>query len=119
MVRNSLDDCIVLSGNDNPVDSAHRSQRLNVRETVPTFSTSGSLDEFYRYDVDATANPDPSFTLIESPDGMTIHPQTGVISWQPLEGQQGAMDWSRAIRVVVAPSDPFPPLVGLCFHSCG
>ena len=48
-------------------------------------------------------------------------PKFGLVErWKNPANEAGcAMDWSRAILVVVAPSDQFPPLVGLFFHSFG
>lgn len=75
------------------VATVTRSQRLDVPETAPVFSsnpvTSGSLDGPYSYDVNSTANPEATYSLVTAPTGMTIDPATGLISWQPVEGQVG------------------------------
>jgi hypothetical protein len=39
------------------------------------------VDQAYRYDVDATGNPAPTYQLVTSPLGMTINSVTGVIQW--------------------------------------
>lgn len=71
-----------------------RSQRLDVPEVAPIITsnpvTSGSLDSVYSYDVNATGNPEATFSLVTAPAGMSIHPNTGLISWQPIEGQTGS-----------------------------
>jgi hypothetical protein len=45
--------------------------------------TTASVGQPYTYDVEATGNPLPTYALLEQPPGMTINPQTGVISWTP------------------------------------
>jgi len=42
-----------------------------------------NLGDSYSYDVDATGDPDPTFSLLVSPAGMTINSTTGLISWNP------------------------------------
>lgn len=39
--------------------------------------------QLYTYDVEATGNPAPTFSLTTNPAGMTINPSTGVIQWTP------------------------------------
>ena len=41
------------------------------------------VDELYSYDVDAAGNPAPIYTLTESPGGMTIDANSGLIEWTP------------------------------------
>ncbi|MFH1843553.1 MAG: C25 family cysteine peptidase, partial [bacterium] len=48
-----------------------------------TARTVGWIGQEYSYDVEATGLPVPAFALAESPDGMTIDSETGVISWMP------------------------------------
>ena len=43
--------------------------------------TTASLGSPYSYDVEATGNPAPSYSLDSSPQGMSIEAMTGVISW--------------------------------------
>ncbi len=45
--------------------------------------TSATLYEAYAYDVEATGNPTPTFTLTTAPAGMTIDAATGLIGWTP------------------------------------
>ena len=77
----------------NATSAVYRTQNLNVPDVSPVFTTSattnGSLDRAYTYDVNATGNPDPTYSLVVSPTGMTIESATGVISWQPVDGQVG------------------------------
>jgi len=105
------------------VASVWQSQRLNVPETPPIFTTSavttGSLDRAYAYDAGATANPAANFSLISAPTGMSIQSESGLILWQPVAGQVGVhavtvratnragfVDQSFQITVV---NDTFPP----------
>lgn len=65
-------------------------------------STRGDEGQPYAYDVDAD---DPegaavAFALTAAPNGMTIDPATGVVSWTPADGDAGSHD------VVVRASDP-------------
>ena len=55
----------------------------------PGFTT--RVEREYVYDVDATdADDDPlTFRLMTAPDGMSIEPSTGLITWMPLEEQIG------------------------------
>ena len=88
---------IVVAGGTNTagaaVTSVYRSQRLDIPESPPVFTTApvttGSLESLYSYNVNATANPEATYALIVAPDGMTIDPVTGVIAWQPIIGQHG------------------------------
>ncbi len=51
--------------------------------------------EPFTYDVEATGNPAPTFSLTSAPNGMTIDSVTGVITWTPSSEQMG----SRGVRV--------------------
>ncbi|MFH1844191.1 MAG: LamG-like jellyroll fold domain-containing protein, partial [bacterium] len=44
---------------------------------------SAYLDEPYVYDCDAAGNPAPTYSLVTAPEGMTIDPVTGEITWIP------------------------------------
>lgn len=39
--------------------------------------------ETYTYDVNASGDPVPTYSLIDSPEGMTIDENTGIITWVP------------------------------------
>ena len=45
--------------------------------------TSGTAGARYSYDVNATGNPVPTYSLTVMPSGMTINASTGLISWTP------------------------------------
>jgi hypothetical protein len=49
--------------------------------TIPV--TDGMVGRLYEYDVDATGQPAPTYSLITYPAGMTIDPVSGLISWTP------------------------------------
>lgn len=92
----SLSRIVIAGGTDaagNAVSSVFRSQRFDVPESAPLITsnpvTSGTLDGPYSYDVNATGNPEPTYSLVTAPAGMTIHAHSGLISWQPVEGQAG------------------------------
>ena len=70
------------------------SQRLNqpdvapaITSTAPTTVTTGST---YTYQVVATGNPQPTYSLVTAPAGMTIDAGTGLISWAPTVAQAGS-----------------------------
>jgi uncharacterized repeat protein (TIGR01451 family) len=54
--------------------------------------TDANVGRPYMYDVEATGNPAPTYTLVVSPTGMTIDPDTGLISWMPTMAQEGSHD---------------------------
>ena len=87
---------IVAGGFDaagNPTSAVYQTQNLNVPDVAPVISTSpvtnASLDTFYTYDVNASGNPVPTYSLVTAPAGMAIDAATGLISWQPVAGQVG------------------------------
>ena len=45
--------------------------------------------EDFTYDADATGTPDPTFSLLTPPAGMTIEEATGLIEWTPTSAQVG------------------------------
>ena len=57
-------------------------------ETIaPVITTTAPLDgvvgQLYSYDIDATGNPAPTYSLTIFPAGMTINSSTGLIEWTP------------------------------------
>jgi hypothetical protein len=50
---------------------------------------SAIVNQLYSYDVNATGIPEPNYSLITSPAGMTINTSTGLISWTPDANQIG------------------------------
>ena len=51
--------------------------------------TTAVVDQLYDYDVDATGDPTPTYSLDTHPTGMTINPTSGLIEWTPTIGQVG------------------------------
>ncbi|MBI1933855.1 MAG: putative Ig domain-containing protein, partial [Ignavibacteriales bacterium] len=45
--------------------------------------TNGILSHLYMYDLNATGNPAPTYSLTTAPTGMTINSTSGVIQWTP------------------------------------
>ena len=95
-VLDSLSRINVIGGIDasgSQVATVYRSQRLDIPETAPLFTsspdTTGSLDDLYGYVATTNANPEAVYSLMVFPAGMTIDSLTGQVSWQPVEGQQG------------------------------
>jgi hypothetical protein len=56
---------------------------------VSTPVTEATVGHLYSYDVEAAGDPAPAYALLAYPDGMSIDPVTGLISWQPVLGQEG------------------------------
>ncbi len=52
--------------------------------------TEAYLGHPYRYDVDATGRPAPTYSLTSGPAGMVIDGTTGNITWTPSAGQVGS-----------------------------
>lgn len=61
--------------------------------------TEAATDRVYQYQVQATDSEGNALTfqLLNSPDGMTIGQQTGLITWQPTAGQTGLTEISVAV----------------------
>lgn len=61
----------------------------------PIFTSLPTLDAYvglpYAYDADAfDADGDAlTFTIVSAPEGVSIHPETGLVSWTPLASQRG------------------------------
>jgi hypothetical protein len=87
-----------------PIASVYKTQRLSIPDAAPiitsTAVTSASLGGTYTYQVVASGNPDPVYSLVTAPDGMTINSQTGRISWVPTLAQLG----TQAVTVQAANS---------------
>jgi hypothetical protein len=84
----------VIGGNDashQPVATVTVSQYLNQPEAAPSI-TSAAVTQVpasgvYTYQVTATANPQPVYSLTTAPTGMTIDPASGFITWTPTPAQ--------------------------------
>ncbi|MFH1843322.1 MAG: LamG-like jellyroll fold domain-containing protein [bacterium] len=79
--------------------------------------TDGMVGQLFYYDVDATGDPAPTFSLSTYPTGMTINAVTGVITWTPAApgdfgvkvravNSGGADDQIFTVHVVEAPDCP-------------
>ncbi|MBX2998567.1 MAG: putative Ig domain-containing protein [Caldilineaceae bacterium] len=72
-----------IAGND------EQSFTINVTEplSAPTITslpvTVAAVKEPYTYEVQASGYPTPTFQLVNPPNGMTVHADTGLISWVP------------------------------------
>jgi len=68
--------------------------KFDVISLVPVITsqavTTATVEGLYTYDVNATGNPVPSYSLVTYPLGMTIHENTGLIQWTPT--QKGSFD---------------------------
>lgn len=128
-VSDSLGRILVIGGRDASgqlVPTVSVSQRLNQPDVAPAITstpvTSGSADQAYSYQVVATGNPQPTFSLVTAPAGMTIDAARGTISWQPTADQVGAnavvvratndagsVDQSFSVNVVLELTPPMAP----------
>ena len=68
---------------------ATQSFTINVQAApfAPTITstpvTNGVVSQLYTYDVNASGNPTPTYSLTQNPSGMTINPTSGLIEWTP------------------------------------
>ena len=90
-----------------PVDEVVAANSPPVVRSIPV--TSGSVDDVYRYDVDATDddNETLAYSLASAPLGMSIDPATGEISWTPDRLGTVAIDVAVSDGVNTAVSHPF------------
>jgi hypothetical protein len=86
----------VLGGYDalgNGTASVSTSQKLTQPDLAPTITSSAPtaavVNSPYAYQVLSTANPQPIYSLTAPPAGMTINPNTGLISWTPSYATEG------------------------------
>ena len=82
-------DITVQATNAFGIDSQDFSITVSAATVVPEITsipvTEATRGSEYTYDVNAMGSPAPEFSLIEPPEGMTIDPGTGLISWAPLD----------------------------------
>ena len=57
---------------------------------LSTAGTEALSGRRYRYDVDASGEPAPTYSLLAHPAGMTIDRNTGLISWLPMVADEGS-----------------------------
>jgi len=123
MGSDSLGRLVVMGGKEadgNDVSDVWRSQQLNAPDTAPVFVTyptqTGTYQVPYMSSINATGNPQPTYLIVNGPDGMQIDSYTGDISWTPQADQIGTnsvtiratnyagfADWTFVIAV------PYPP----------
>jgi hypothetical protein len=73
----------------NPIGSDQQTFTLTIASTAsaPKIVTSpvitGTVGQKYTYQVSASGNPGPTFSLTKSPTGMTVDANSGIIEWTP------------------------------------
>src|SRR3989339_1532400 len=96
-----------------------------IQNTAPVITstavTSGSVGQLYSYDVNASGNPAPTYSLTTLPSGMTINPTSGVIQWTPsstgnfnvtVVASNGiSPDASQSFTINVQSSTTFAPII--------
>ncbi len=107
----------------NPVGQDDQSfiLRIDATPSAPTITstalTTAKINQPYRYQVEAGGNPQASFSLLQSPAGMTIDAVSGQIEWTPAavgvvnvgvraENRVGSADQSFSITVGAAATPP-------------
>jgi hypothetical protein len=80
-----FDVTVIASNGVNP--DASQSFTISVQGIAPqitsTPNTIGLVGQLYQYDVEATGDPTPTFSLFTFPSGMTINSISGLIEWTP------------------------------------
>jgi uncharacterized repeat protein (TIGR03806 family) len=78
---------IMLKDSVNVSTTKQLSITIGTGNTAPqitsTAVTSGNIGVAYSYDVNASGNPAPTYSLTTMPAGMTVNTSSGVISWTP------------------------------------
>ncbi|MBW7883249.1 MAG: fibronectin type III domain-containing protein [Caldilineaceae bacterium] len=89
------------AGNESPkanaplvttLEAPHAYHPVKVGEAV-----FGVVGQLFKYQVAATGNPAPEFSLVEGPQGMTVNARTGLVTWTP-----SAVDAGQATATVRA-----------------
>jgi hypothetical protein len=82
-----------INSSGNAITTVVKTQRLNLPDTAPAItSTPGTKADpgfTYNYQVTATGNPDPLFSIVAGPSDMTIDKQSGLVSWTPPPSSSG------------------------------
>lgn len=109
----------------NGVTSDTESYTLRVNapaQITSTAITTGTLDASYTYDVEASGYPAPTYSLTQSPGGMTIDSTTGVISWTPaavgnfpviVRAENSHSFDTQSFSINVTDTDSTPPVITL------
>jgi hypothetical protein len=75
------------------ITTVDKTQRLNQPDAAPvitsTAPTKADPGFAYTYQVTATGNPDPFYSIINGPPGMTVNTQSGLVTWMPLALSSG------------------------------
>ncbi len=79
-------------GNDEQSFSITVASALTIPIITSTPVSNATVSIAYSYDVDASGNPAPSYTLVSPPAGMTIDATSGLVEWTPT--QVGSVDVS-------------------------
>lgn len=92
----SLGRLIVMGGmdvNGSDVADVWRSQLLGSPDTVPVLTQYPTTNAFYlglySSSISAAGNPQPTYAMVDGPNGMSIDPFTGVVTWTPQADQIG------------------------------
>jgi hypothetical protein len=93
----SLGRIVVAGGfdvNGTATQSVYVSQQLDLPDSAPTITSSPAgvayANLVYSYQVLSTGNPESTYSLTTEPAGMTIDPNTGLISWTATSSQVGS-----------------------------
>ena len=79
----ALNAATILKNYNNGLINLSYCETLTAPSITSTAVTNGFLGELYSYDVNATGNPAPKYSLNTFPSGMTIDSLTGLIQWTP------------------------------------
>ena len=87
----SLGRLLVMGGmdvNGSDVGDVWRSQPLGVPDSAPILTqlptnASATYQALYTSTISATGNPQPTYSLVSGPEGMTVDPYSGAITWTP------------------------------------
>ena len=110
--QNGLHDVVILATDDGkPSMSATQTFQIAVDESnvAPVFSSraikAAKEESAYNYAVSVNDANNVTFELTTKPAGMSVDPQTGVVSWMPSNNQNGSHD-----VVILATDDGVPSM---------
>ena len=130
MSVDSLGRLIVMGGTDasgNDVGDVWRSQEFGVPDTAPEFTqypgTNTVYLQPYSSTINATGNPQPTYTLLSGPVTMAVDSFSGVITWTPADAGIGTnsvtIEASNAVGstnwtfTLIVPNPPPAPVTNL------